>query len=253
MRACGALTLLIGFAALAGAQPKQPDPKDLPKISFVKPVGAGPGTTTRFTVRGLKLDTAKGLQFHEPKTTGRILSRIKVSAGDPKTTPIVGDTQLEIEVRFPGDSAGVLVPFAVENAAGRGAAYRLVVDRWPTVAEKEPNNGFRQAQPVNVPQAVEGCIDRQLDVDVYRFAGKAGQQVVLELFAARCGGPLDSLLTLFDADGKTLATSDDIEGSADSRIEHTLPRDGDYFVSVMDAHDQGGPAHVYRLVLREKR
>ena len=39
----------------------------------------------------------------------------------------------------------------------------------------------------------------------------------------------------------------------DSRLEVTLPRDGPYYVSVIDAHDQGGPAHVYRLIVRSRK
>ena len=103
-----------------------------------------------------------------------------------------------------------------------------------------------------VPQVVEGRISQAQDVDVFRFEGKQGQQLILEVFAARHGSALDSLLTLHDADGRTLAVSDDIEGSSDSRIEVTLPKTGVWYVSVIDAHDQGGPTHVYRLSVRQK-
>ena len=69
----------------------------------------------------------------------------------------------------------------------------------------------------------------------------------------RHGTALDSILTLYDAAGRELASNDDIEASVDSRLEVTLPRDGPYYVSVIDAHDQGGPAHVYRLVVRLRK
>ena len=45
------------------------------------------------------------------------------------------------------------------------------------------------------------------------------------------------------------AASDDAEG-ADPRVTFTLPRDGVYHLSLIDAHDQGGPAFVYRLLVR---
>jgi hypothetical protein len=35
-------------------------------------------------------------------------------------------------------------------------------------------------------------------------------------------------------------------------LEVTLPKAGVYHVSVIDAHDAGGPAHVYRLTIRVK-
>ena len=55
---------------------------------------------------------------------------------------------------------------------------------------------------------------------------RAGQRLVCEVLAARHGSALDSLLTLYDADGRQVATNDDTAGSTDSRLEVTLPRDG---------------------------
>jgi hypothetical protein len=63
---------------------------------------------------------------------------------------------------------------------------------------------------------------------------------------------LDSLLTLYDADGRIVASNDDVDGTADSRVEATLPRTGVYYVSVVDANDVGSPSNIYRLVTRAK-
>ena len=60
------------------------------------------------------------------------------------------------------------------------------------------------------------------------------------------------MLTLYDAAGATIDTSDDIEGSTDSRIEATLPRTGTYYVAIGDANDQGADFFLYRLGLRMK-
>jgi hypothetical protein len=155
-------------------------------------------------------------------------------------------------VTLPADFADKEAGFTVVTPAGESAPHKLLVDKTPTVAEKEPNNGFRQAQPVQVPQVIDGAIGQNQDVDVFRFDGHAGQQVVIEVFAARYGSSLDSFLTLYNADGQIIASNDDIEGTTDSRIEATLPKAGVYYLSVIDAHDTGGPAHVYRLVLRTK-
>jgi hypothetical protein len=105
---------------------------------------------------------------------------------------------------------------------------------------------------VQLPQAIDGAINQPQDVDVFRFEGKKGQKIVCEVLAARYGSPLDSILTLYDADGHVLASNDDYGGSADSRLELTLPKTGVYFFSLIDAHDLGGPSYVYRLALRVK-
>jgi hypothetical protein len=87
-------------------------------------------------------------------------------------------------------------------------------------------------------------------VDVVQFDGRAGQRITAEVTAARHGSPLDAILTLYDSDGRTLATNDDSEAGTDSMLRATLPADGACFLSLMDAHDRGGPAHVYLLVVR---
>ena len=45
-------------------------------------------------------------------------------------------------------------------------------------------------------------------------------------------------------------SNDDITDSTDSRLEYTVTKDGIYYLVVTDAHDQGGPAHVYRLSMK---
>lgn len=88
-------------------------------------------------------------------------------------------------------------------------------------------------------------------MDVFKIEGKAGETFVIEVRAARFGSPLDAFLTVHDADRKLLASADDPNGSPDPVISVALPRDGAYYVSVIDAHDLGGPNFGYRLVIKK--
>ena len=88
-------------------------------------------------------------------------------------------------------------------------------------------------------------------VNVFRFKGQRGWNVRLEICAARLGSSLDSIVTLSDRRGHTLATSDDTEDTPDSILNFTLPENGEYFATVIDAHDKGGPTHAYLLRLTE--
>jgi hypothetical protein len=89
----------------------------------------------------------------------------------------------------------------------------------------------------------------------FQFKGKAGEAIEAEVFARRLDSPLDSILTLTDANGKVLATNDDfvdesaglVTDQADSRILYKLPADGNYVLRLGDTQQNGGPEYAYRL------
>lgn len=107
------------------------------------------------------------------------------------------------------------------------------------------------------------------DIDVYNFQGTAGQQVSIEIFAARLdldGDPttrdswLDSVVELLDnscpasqVNGvSALAWNDDIDPGVvqDSLIQNfTLPSTGLYFIRVRDFRGDGRPDLIYELSL----
>jgi hypothetical protein len=128
-------------------------------------------------------------------------------------------------------------------------------EAFPAVLEKEPDNSPQAAQRIKLPVIVNGRIDRPGDVDVFAFQGRAGDQIVAEVYARRLASPLDSVLRLTDAAGRQLAFNDDhddkgagsITHQADSLISATLPANGTYFVHVGDTQHNGGPEYAYRL------
>lgn len=243
-------TTLVVLGVSAFAAPPKPAKKETPpRFTVAWPLGVVPAKTTRLTLRGFKLDTATTVRVHDPKGSARLLGKRKVGAR-PQDVGRIGDTEADVEVILSAGYPGRTVTVAPVSDAGEGPGQPLLVERVPVVAEKEPNDGFRQAQRVVLPQEIQGQINRDQDVDLYRFEGRAGQKIILEIHAARYGSALDSILTLYDAGGGILASNDDIPGSTDSRIAHTLPKTGTYYVGVVDANDSGGAGYVYRLSLR---
>ncbi|MCI0456261.1 MAG: PPC domain-containing protein [Gemmataceae bacterium] len=232
-----------------GQDKKKPEKKAEPRVTVVIPLGAAPGKTSNLTVRGFQLDTATALRFETVKAAVKIVSKGKAPVPD-KNPDKVGDTQLVVEVMLPADVSDGPLPFTVATPAGVTKPHALLIEsKRPVIPEKEPNDGFRQAQPIQIPQVIEGVIERSRDVDVFRFEGKSGQRLRLEVLAGHHGSALDSILTLYDARGQEIASGDDADGSLDSRIEVRLSRDGTYYIGLIDAHDTGGPVHVYRLAV----
>ena len=117
--------------------------------------------------------------------------------------------------------------------------------------EQQPGDGSASEPPV----IINGRIDRKDDLDVFSFAGKAGETVVAEVTARRLDSSLDSFLKLTGPDGKILAFNDDHADpaaglnthDADSYLMTTLPADGTYRVCVGDVDQSGGDGYGYRL------
>jgi hypothetical protein len=228
------------------------DGKNPPRVIVALPLAIELGKTTKLTLRGLRLDTVTGLQVQEPKSSGRIIGKArKVPVPNQANPDQVGDSEIDIEISVGKETPGNVVPFVVIGPGGESTPHRLIVkDDAPIIVEKEPNDGFKQAQAIAIPCVVEGSIGQAQDVDVFRFEGKKGEKLVFEIQANRFGSPLDGMLTLFDADGRIVATADDSPDSLDPTLKATLQHSGAYFISLIDAHDQGGSIWLYRLAAR---
>ncbi len=245
--------LLILIASLSNAQDKKPE--SLPQLLVATPLGVVSGQPTKVVLRGKRLDEVKELRLNGQTVACKILSKGKTAAPQKQDVNRVGDTQLEVELTAstevkPGECELVAV-----NDAGASVPFSLFVDAMPLVAEKEPNDGFRQAQEIKLGDVVEGTLHQPQNVDAFRFTGTAGEKVVCEVIAARRGSALDASLTLFDSRQRLIGSNDDQPerdglsgwGTRDSRIEFVVPTSGMIYVVLQDAHDQGGPAHPYRL------
>ncbi|MBI2921423.1 MAG: hypothetical protein HYY18_10110 [Planctomycetes bacterium] len=164
---------------------------------------------------------------------------------------------------------------ALDTAAEGGAIRRAVmrhgdlasnaipyaVDTLPESLEAEPNDDAGRAQAVVLPIVLNGRIDAPGDEEVFRFQGRAGVEVVIEVLARRLRSPMDSVVWLTDAAGKVVAWNDDSERTegflrtepgdvthhADSYVRAKLPQDGLYFVRLADAQRQGGVPWRLRL------
>jgi len=181
--------------------------------------------------------------------------------GDRTTVEVAGWNLAASEVTedFKSLKGNKLEPGIYPLAAPAGGSIfnrvPFAVDTLPEIMEKEPNNNPQEAQKVKLPVIVNGRIDQPGDWDVFRFDGRAGEQIVAEVFARRLDSPLDSILKLTDANGKLLAVNDDFDykgaglltHQADSRILTSLPANGAYYLYLGDTQHKGGREYAYRL------
>lgn len=251
--------LLLAIPVLAAlclnAADKDEKKKEEPRISVAVPFAIATGVTNQIKVRGLNLTNVSALHF--PTATqlvAHIKSRGKASVAEKDKGDLskIGDTQIELELFLPKDFApGALSFFAITPEGVTNTNQLFVLDGSRLTDEKEPNPGFRKAQSIAFPISIRGVIDPAQDVDVFRFTARAGQKVRVESMTTGYGSMMDPIVTLYDAKGFVLASSDDSAGSNEASVRFVIPRDGDYHLSVMDAHDRGGATCLYLLVLAE--
>ncbi len=94
---------------------------------------------------------------------------------------------------------------------------------------------------------ISGRIDPPGERDVFGIALKKGEKRIFSLESRALGLPLDAVLQVLDAAGKTLAETDDVGKALDPELAFTAPADGKYRVVVRDLNGRGGPHYAYLL------
>jgi hypothetical protein len=244
------LTAIFILGSAAVAQDKKTDAKKgpIPKILFAPEWGVEPGKTTKLTIRGIDVDQATLLQVHEPRSSGKILGNSKKIGVPAQQDPgRIGNSEIQIEITTPSELAVRELMISLGNANGMSAPHPLVVfDGTQRMAEKEPNNEFKEAQKIEAfPVIIEGKIAHERDVDVYSFTGQVGQTLHVEVQARQLGSPAEPMLFLHSENGTLLAT----DSRPNPELTWKLKRSERMFLSVIDVNDQGGGIHGYRVRL----
>ena len=222
-----------------------------PQIKAVAPFGIVRGTTTTIIVRGMNLTTVTELRFPDikPAPVIKIKSKGAAPGADKISSEKIGNTQLEVEITLPTDAPLKATSMLAVGPNGTSEARQiLILDPSKTIKEKEPNDGFSQAQEITSGQTVTGVLSPNQRNDIFRFNGQAGKKIRVEAQAIRFGSPLDPFLLLHDANGQLLAETQNGLELTDPVLEFTLRQDGPYFLTIRDTRDIASPVHAYVLV-----
>ncbi len=196
----------------------------LPYLTDIYPLGAKQGTTAKVDLFGANLATG------------------------------------EMDLELPPDGPPLRY---VRSSLGGIRSNRLPfeVGRTDEIGETEPNDSARQAHPIRTPVTINGRIQHHGDVDNFLLTAQPRQRLVVDVRARRLESPLDSIVTLLDADGRTLAKNDDTEDPAsplvthhaDSHLVYTFRSGGKYILRIADVQGKGGEEYAYRLVVSPPR
>jgi hypothetical protein len=218
-------------------------------LDFLYPAGGNPGQSIELELGGLSgFEGADRLLFDGPPG-------ISVEEVQKPTHNTV-----KARIRIAADAApGRRLVRVAGGSAGLTNERPLFVGKLPELIEAEPNNAPDQPQPVAVPAVINARLQARLDIDCFRFEGKAGQSIVAAVLAhgmdsivrdSFIGGFLDTSLELLDSQGQILAAAEDTVG-LDPVVNLKLPADGAYVVRVKAVAYAGARSAVYRLTLGE--
>jgi hypothetical protein len=197
------------------------------RFDRLTPLGGAAGTTVDLEIAGADLEGVDALLFDHPGLKASFVKerrfRLTIAADVPPGT---------YDVRLVGR-------FGVSNPRLFSVSHGLT-----DVAQKTADT----PQTVSVNSAINGTCGANRE-DVYRFAAKKGQRIVVECQAGKLDSPMDATLALTTADGKPLVSNGDYYGR-DPLVDFVAPADGDYLVKLHDLSYRGG--YPYRLIVSDR-
>ena len=222
------------------------DKKDAaPRVIAVTPIHLTTGEKTLLRLRGDKLKDATEVRV-TPDSAAVLKEKKDAAVPNGLDAKDVGNTEVAIELTPPAGCTKLTVQLVTPGGTTESREI-TVLPMNTCAAEKEPNNGFREAQKIDPAKPVAGKIGADKDVDVFCFEAHAGRPFTARVIAANAGSLLDPILSLYDLGGHLLASADDTGNSRDPVLTFTPEKDGPLCLVITDAQDRGGEWHAYRL------
>ena len=219
-----------------------------PSLKRLDPPGAQRGTAFTLRLVGSHLQGAEIVSTLPGTFT-------PLTASAQGAAPDKGEEERPFLVELPEETAIGLYTLRLRSPEGLSNVLLFSVGALPEVSEEESrqpvhralNNSAEGSQPLQLPATVNGTLSGP-DRDFFRFEGRKGQRLVVEVEARRVGSALDPVIRLLTAEKKQIATSNDAHGlGVDCRLDISLPDSGRYYLMVHDARFSQQEQNFYRL------
>ncbi len=221
-----------------------------PSIGGLKPSRLHRGGEIEIEIDAKNLDGAAPVVTH-PGITATVIANEAMPPPDITLAAVRGTGadifdnarpyKVKIKLSVPQDAATGHYELMFRTATGLTNAQGFTVIAVPDLVEAEPNDAADQAQSIEWPAVVSGQIVQPGDVDRYRFAARAGQEIV---FAITDSG-INAAMRLLDASGQAVAGPIAGGGEDAKRLGYRVAADGDYVIELSDKDLRGGLG--YRL------
>ena len=206
------------------------------------PVGARRGASTEFRIAGLNLGKIDRLVLGESVAEGKVVS------AEPG----------ELTFRMPVPASVAAGRYELHAFAGAVEAPLTIPTLVSDLEEKlaTPARSRDNPQPVTLPVAVSGSIDRKRAENFFTFDVHAGERLAFDVDSMKLGYLDDPVVVVYNSDGQFVASADDRlqqNGSQPPNLDpyliYKFEKAGRYTVMIRDSAERGDPNYVYRLAI----
>lgn len=209
-----------------------------PQLNLILPRGVQRGMEHRLEFLGERLQQTEQVFLYD-RADGISILEVKP----------IDDKKVEVLIRVSEDCRLGEHIAQLRTRDGISEYRSFFVGALPVVEELEPNNSFSEAQAVEPDITLSGVITNE-DIDYFRFTGKQGERISVEVEAIRLGFLFDPAIALLDSNRFEIAVSDDTPlTKQDCWLSVVLPEDGEYYLSIRESSFQGNPDCRYRMHL----
>ena len=222
--------LLLVAAAAPSIRPAGP-----PSIKNSDPLALAPNKSTRVSFSGENLDHVTGLWTSFP-------ARVELLETNQPA-------RAQFSIAVPHDLPTGIGAVRIATTQGISRPFFLAIDTLPLLTASHTNHSMATAQLCALPCAIEGELE-PLVPSYYQIHVEKGQQLAIEVAAARLGFTVDPVLRLLDDHSQEIAFCDEGEGIApDAWLTYTFPTRGRFFIELHDSNPDGPSKRRYRLRL----
>lgn len=173
-------------------------------------------------------------------------------AGKSLSFEFIGDPKGKFKktLTLPDDGSTSLAFHADENGSSSPSPNRILINSFPSIREQEPNPSISEATNANayLPLAFDGVIEKDGDIDNFRFKAKKGDRFYIKAHARSVASPLDPVISLYQVEGGSrIRGNDDANNGPDSLITQNFNKDAEYVIRISDHLGKGSPKHIYRI------
>ncbi|MFO1004575.1 MAG: hypothetical protein U0929_01345 [Planctomycetaceae bacterium] len=219
-----------------------------PMLMSLKPVAAQVGKSSEHTLSSAySMFGARQVIVSGTGVTGEVLTKMEKDK-DGKS-PNLQSIQLKFTIA-PDALPGVR-DFRIISDAGASTIGQLVVVTDPVIVEQDNNDTRDTAQPVSLPAALCGTIEKGEDVDLFKFQVTEPTTLNFHVLAMRLEDKIhdlqthvDPIITVRTASGSTVAAADN-RYAADPLLKCRIEHPGEYLLEIRDVRYEGNAHWVY--------